>query len=443
MRVEDEHPRQAAGRDAVERVGEERASGPVAPMPPGATDSIQREDQGLTPRRGSALEVLGVATRLGLTSFGGPIAHIGYFREEYVARRKWVDEQAYADIVALCQFLPGPASSQVGISLGILRAGLLGGVAAWVGFTLPSALALLAFAYGVQGFGAIDAGWLQGLKIVAVAVVAQAVWGMARSLAPDRERATIAILSAIAFLAWPVAAGQVLVIAAAGLIGWRLLPPPALPSTLHLHVPIGRWLGVGAWALFFGLLVVLPLLRQVVDSQPLALFDSFYRVGSLVFGGGHVVLPLLQGEVVTPGWVSTEHFVAGYGAAQAVPGPLFTFAAYLGAVMQLGPSGAPGAALALGAIFLPAFLLVIGALPLWHALRSRSGFQSALRGINAAVVGLLAAALYHPVWTSAIHEAADFALALAAFGLLVFWKVPPWLVVGLTALSGAAIAVTR
>lgn len=398
--------------------------------------------ESLTPERsgGSALEVLAVATRLGLTSFGGPVAHLGYFREEYVARRKWVDEQAYADLVALSQFLPGPASSQVGISLGILRAGLPGGLAAWLGFTLPSALALLAFAYGVQVLGAIDAGWLEGLKIVAVAVVAQAVWGMARSLAPDRERATMAILAAIAFLAWPVATGQVLVIVVAGLIGWRLLPAPTFPPERHLEVPVGRWLAISTWVLFFGLLLGLPLLRQVVNSQSLVLFDSFYRVGSLVFGGGHVVLPLLQGEVVSPGWVSDERFVAGYGAAQAVPGPLFTFAAYLGSLMQVGPGGATGAAIALIAVFLPSFLLVIGALPLWHTLRIRSGFQSALRGINAAVVGLLAAALYHPVWTSAIHEPADFALALAAFGLLVLWKLPPWLVVALSALGGAAVA---
>jgi chromate transporter len=440
--MSDERTPQGAGTEAGEPGGPREGVSQSGTDPAGAGPE-RRDPHEEAAARGSALEVLGVATRLGLTSFGGPIAHIGYFREEYVARRKWIDEQSYADLVALCQFLPGPASSQLGISIGIFRAGLLGGLAAWVGFTLPSALALLAFAYGVQGLGDLDAGWLQGLKLVAVAVVAQAVWGMARTLTPDRERATIAILAAITFLAWPVAAGQVLVIVAGGLIGWRLLPAPALPPALHLRIPIGRWLGIMAWVLFFGLLLGLPLVRQVVESESLAVFDSFYRVGSLVFGGGHVVLPLLQGEVVTPGWVSTEHFVAGYGATQAVPGPLFTFAAYLGAVMVTGPGGATGAALALGAVFLPSFLLVIGSLPLWHALRSRAAFQAALRGINAAVVGLLAAALYHPVWTSAVNEPADFALALAAFGLLVLWKMPPWLVVILSAVAGAAIALIR
>ena len=390
--------------------------------------------------RGSALEVLAVATRLGLTSFGGPIAHLGYFRDEYVVRRRWVDEQVYADLVALCQFLPGPASSQVGIALGTLRAGLLGGLAAWLGFTLPSALALTLFALVIRGADVSQAGWLHGLKVVAVAVVAQAVWGMARSLAPDRERATIAILAAIAVLAWPTAAGQVLVIALAGLVGWRLLPAADLPPGLELRSPVGRRLGLAAWVVFFGLLLGLPLLRQLAPSQPLAVFDSFFRVGSLVFGGGHVVLPLMQAEVVPPGWVTNEQFVAGYGAAQAVPGPLFTFAAYLGAVMGPEPNGWAGATLALVAVFLPSFLLVIGALPLWGMVRARPGFQAALRGINAAVVGLLLAALYTPVWTSAVRSAADFGLALAAFGLLTLWKAPPWLVVALTAAAGAALA---
>jgi chromate transporter len=392
------------------------------------------------PPHGSALEVLGVSTRLGLTSFGGPIAHLGYFREEYVARRRWLDEQAYADLVALCQFLPGPASSQVGIAVGMLRAGFLGGVAAWLGFTLPSALALVAFAYGVQGVGAADAGWLHGLKVVAVAVVAQAVWGMARSLCPDRERATVAIVAALAALAWQTAAGQVLVIAASGLVGWRLLPgAPAMPAP-HVRFPVSRRLGMAALAVLGAALLALPLVRQVTADRALAVFDSFFRTGSLVFGGGHVVLPLLQAEVVPPGWVTNEQFVAGYGAAQAVPGPLFTFSAYLGAVMAAGPGGVAGAALALVAVFLPSFLLVAGALPFWEDLRRRPAFQAALRGINAGVVGLLLAALYHPVWTSAIGTAADFGLAVAAFGLLVFWKMPPWLVVVLAALSGAALA---
>jgi chromate transporter len=389
---------------------------------------------------GSALEVLGVTTRLGLTSFGGPIAHLGYFRDEYVVRRQWLDDQTYVDLVALCQFLPGPASSQVGIAVGILRAGLLGGLAAWVGFTLPSALALLLFAYGVEAIGAADAGWLHGLKIVAVAVVAQAVWGMARSLCPDRERATIAVVAALVALAAPTAVGQVLVIALAGLVGWRLLGASAPAATPTLRVPVGRRTSLVAWVLFFGLLVGLPLLRQVAPSLPLAVFDSFYRVGSLVFGGGHVVLPLLQAEVVPPGWVTNEQFIAGYGAAQAVPGPLFTFAAYLGAVMPAPLRGVSGAALALVAIFLPSFFLVVGALPWWHTLRGQAGFQAALRGINAAVVGLLLAALYQPVWTSAITSVADFGLALVGAGLLMIWKVPPWLVVVISALGGALLA---
>jgi chromate transporter len=394
--------------------------------------------------RGSALEVLRVATYLGLTSFGGPVAHLGYFHEEYVVRRRWLDEETYADIVALCQFLPGPASSQVGMAIGILRAGLRGALAAWLGFTLPSAALLIAFAYGVQRTGDVgDAGWLHGLKVAAVAVVAFAVWGMARTLTPDRERATMAIAAAIVALAWPSAAMQVLIIAAAGLIGWRLLPASAPAARGHLRVPIGRRLGVAAWVLFFGLLIGLPLLNAVRPGHVLALVDSFYRAGSLVFGGGHVVLPLLQTAVVPPGWVTNEEFIAGYGAAQAVPGPLFTFAAYLGAVESPEPNGVAGGLVALVAIFLPSFLMVTGALPLWDALRGRPSFQSVLRGINAAVVGLLLAALYDPVWTSAIESRGDFGLALAAFGLLALWKAPPWLVVLFSALGGAALAAVQ
>jgi chromate transporter len=396
-------------------------------------------DAGATRQAGSPFEVLAVATRLGLTSFGGPVAHLGYFREEYVNRRKWVDEGTYAELVALCQFLPGPASSQVGIGLGIIRAGLLGGVMAWIGFTMPSALAMVLFGLGVQRLDVADAGWLHGLKIVAVAVVAQAVWGMARSLCPDRERATIAILAAIAVLAFPTAAGQLLTIAVAGLVGWKLLPMAEAPADRAVRVPVSRRAAIVALVLFFGLLIGLPILRQLTSSQALAVFDSFYRVGSLVFGGGHVVLPLLWAEVVPNGWVTNEQFTAGYGAAQAVPGPLFTFAAYLGTVMQQPPNGVAGGALALVAVFLPSFFLVMGALPLWDTVRARPSFQAALRGINAAVVGLLGAALYSPVWTSAILGPADFALGLAAFGLLMFWKTPPWLVVLLAALGGAVL----
>ncbi|HXV78526.1 MAG TPA: chromate efflux transporter [Candidatus Binatia bacterium] len=391
--------------------------------------------------QGSFLEVLGVAARLGLTSFGGPIAHLGYFHEEYVKRKKWIDEQTYADLVALCQFLPGPASSQVSLAVGIARAGLSGGFAAWLGFTLPSALALIAFAYGVGAFAsAADAGWLHGLKVVAVAVVAQAVWGMARSLCPDRERATIAILASLVTLAWPTAIGQILSIAIAGIVGLAIFPGTALSSPSQLRFPVRKKTGIAAWIIFFALLLGLPLLRQLHPSHALEVFDSFFRVGSLVFGGGHVVLPLLQTEVVGPGWVTSEQFVAGYGAAQAVPGPLFTFSAYLGAVMGPEPNGWTGAMLALVAIFLPSFLLVIGALPFWDALRTMPIFQSALKGINAAVVGLLLTALYRPVWTSAIYSPADFALGLVAFGLLMFWKCPPWLVVLFTAIGGEIIS---
>ncbi|MET0586400.1 MAG: chromate transporter [Candidatus Binatia bacterium] len=403
---------------------------------PVATTEVAQNQSG-----GSFFEVLRVSTRLGLTSFGGPIAHLGYFHEEYVQRRKWIDEQSYADLVALCQFLPGPASSQVSIAIGIARARLLGGLAAWIGFTLPSALALVAFAFGIGAFASTaDAGWLHGLKIVAVAVVAQAVWGMACSLCPDRERATIAIIASIVTLTWPNAVGQLSSIAVAGLVGLFAFRDTSSTSLSHMRFPIGKKLGVAAWMVFFILLVGLPLVRLIVSSHTLEVFDSFFRVGSLVFGGGHVVLPLLQTEVVGPGWVSNEQFVAGYGAAQAVPGPLFTFSAYLGAVMATEPNGWTGAALALVAIFLPSFLLLTGALPFWDLLRSMPAFQSALKGINAAVVGLLLTALYNPVWTSAIHSPADFGLGVISFGLLMFWKCPPWLVVMLTAVGGEALA---
>ena len=385
------------------------------------------------------LEVLGVSTRLGLTSFGGPIAHLGYFRDEYVVRRRWIDEAHYADLVALCQFLPGPASSQVGMALGIIRAGLWGGVAAWLGFTLPSALALVIFAYGLQAMDVADAGWLHGLKVVAVAVVAQAVWGMARNLAADRARASVAILAALAVLASRTAATQVLVIVAGGLVGWMLLPAAGTSATTTGRVPVGKAVGVAFLTLFFALLVGLPLAAHAFPHHALSVFDSFYRAGSLVFGGGHVVLPLLQAEVVPPGWVTNEQFIAGYGAAQAVPGPLFTFAAYLGAVMRQPPNGWLGGAWALAAVFFPSYLLVVGTLPFWELLRWRPSFQAALRGVNAAVVGLLLAALYDPVWTSAITGPADFGLALVAFGLLMFWRLPSWLVVLITAAGGAVV----
>ena len=390
---------------------------------------------------GSAAEVFWTFLRLGLTSFGGPVAHLGYFRAECVERRNWLDEHSYADIVALCQFLPGPASSQVGMGLGILRAGLPGALAAWIGFTMPSALAMLLFGYGVSRLGDMSgAAWLHGLKIVAVAVVAQAVWGMARNLAPDRERATIAVGAAILVLAVPTALGQIGAILAGGVIGRLFLSERAVvrPHTpLAMHVP--RSWSVVAAILFFLLLVGLPPLAAMFPSRALDIFDSFYRSGSLVFGGGHVLLPLLQAEVVPPGWVTDDAFLAGYGAAQAVPGPLFTFAAYLGAVMEPPLNGWAGGLLCLGAIFLPSFLLLVGALPFWDVLRRLRSVQAALLGINASVVGLLLAALYRPVWTSAIFGPADFALGLVAFLLLTLWAVPPWLVVILGAVAAAAI----
>jgi chromate transporter len=391
---------------------------------------------------GTAVEVFWTFLRLGLTSFGGPVAHLGYFRAECVERRHWLDEHSYADIVALCQFLPGPASSQVGMSLGILRAGLPGALAAWVGFTMPSALVLILFGYGVSELGSLSgAAWLHGLKIVAVAVVAQAVWGMAKSLAPDRERATVAVGAAILALAVPTALGQVGAIVAGAAIGRVFLSDrtAARPHT-PLAVRVPRSWSVVAAILFFALLLGLPLLAAAVPSRALALFDSFYRSGSLVFGGGHVVLPLLQAEVVPPGWVTNDAFLAGYGAAQAVPGPLFTFAAYLGTVMEPPVNGWIGGLLCLAAIFLPSFLLLVGALPYWDMLRRLPAVQAALLGINAAVVGLLLAALYRPVWTSAIFGPADFALGLVAFLLLTLWAVPPWLVVILGAVAAGAVA---
>ena len=394
----------------------------------------------------AVLEVFIVFLRLGLTSFGGPVAHLGYFRQEIVVRRGWLDEAAYADLVALCQFLPGPASSQVGIALGIRRAGLPGGFAAWLGFTAPSAVALIVFAYGVALFGDLEsAGWLRGLKTAAVAVVALAVWGMAGNLCPDRSRAGIAIAATVAVLAWPTSWGQLLVIAAAGAIGWSFLKADPSDGPGEQQFGVNRVVAVACLAVLGVMLLGLPVLQRAVAaasiSEPLEVFDSFFRAGSLVFGGGHVVLPLLKELVVAPGWVTNSEFIAGYGAAQAVPGPLFTFSAYLGTSLDVGhgPMGWAGGLFALGAMFLPSFLLVVGAVPFWDRLRGWSSFGGALRGVNAAVVGLLLAALYDPVWTSAIHGAEDFALALLALGLLAIWKWPPWLVVVLSALAGQGL----
>lgn len=379
--------------------------------------------------------------RLGLTSFGGPVAHLGYFREEFVVRRRWLAESSYADLVALCQFLPGPASSQVGMALGLTRAGYAGALAAWLGFTLPSALAMIVFALALATQGsAVPTGVLHGLKLVAVAVVAQAVWGMARNLCPDARRVTLMAVATGLVLLAPLPVVEVGVIAAAGLAGVFLCP--AAPAAAHeaLAVPIGRRSGAFWLVLFALLLVGLPLAAQQFPSAALIRFDTFYRAGALVFGGGHVVLPLLQAEVVPNGWLNQETFLAGYGAAQAVPGPLFTFAAFLGAASITAPNGLAGGFLCLLAIFAPAFLLVVGAMPFWESLRRSRSMQSALAGINAAVVGLLLAALYDPVWTSAIHGPRDFALALLALVALMFWKLPPWLVVFAAAGLGAIVA---
>ncbi len=387
-------------------------------------------------------EIFLAALKLGLSSFGGPIAHIGYFRDEYVEKRKWLDERSYADLVALCHSLPGPASSQVGIAVGIGRGGLLGGLAAWLGFTIPSAALLIAFAYGVTEFDDLFAGdWLRGLKIVAVAVVAYALWGMAKSLASTNKTATIAVASAVVILLWNSPFALVLVILAAAILGRLFLESSEedIASTAPRSA-IGKRLGIASLVIFFGLLFALPLLRQGFESQWLDVFDSFFRSGSLVFGGGHVVLPVLQSEVVQPGWVTDEQFIAGYGAAQAVPGPLFTFSAYLGTVMDGAVSGWGGAIFALVAIFMPSFLIVVGVLPFWNSLRGNVNFRASLVGVNAAVVGFVAAALYDPVWTTAVATPRDFALAVSAFVLLSVWRWPPWLVVLLTAVAGFGLS---
>jgi chromate transporter len=377
--------------------------------------------------------------KLGLTSFGGPVAHLGYYREEFVVRRRSLSEESYVDLVALCQFLPGPASTQTAIGIGLSQAGLRGGLAAWCGFTLPSALAMILFAYGVTHMeAAARSDWLHGLKVVAVAVVAQAIWGMAKALCPDRPRGSLAIFAALLTLTWPGVTGQLAAIAVGALIGLTLLryaePVNHQPQLFRL----GRGLSLASLGLFCLLLLLLPLLARD-GGHALALFDSFYRTGSLVFGGGHVVLPLLQAEMVGPGWINNDLFLAGYGAAQAVPGPLFTFAAYLGAAGLQTPNGWLGGLLCLLAIFLPSLLLLVGILPFWDVLRRNRRVRAALVGVNAAVVGLLLAAFYNPIWRSGILSAADFMLALAAFGLLVLWKAPPWLVVAATGLGAALV----
>ncbi len=390
----------------------------------------------------SPLAIFWIFLRLGCTSFGGPIAHIGYFRTEFVERRKWLDDAAFADLVAICQFTPGPASSKVGIALGASRAGIPGALAAWLGFTLPSALILIVFGYGLEVMGpdALHAGWLHGLKIAAVAVVTQAVLSMGRQLCPDRTRASFAVVAAIVVLSWHSALSQIAAIAVAAIAGWRWLPRAALPASAHLDFGISRRLAWTAWTLFAALLAFLPALASFTGNHAVALFDSFYRAGSLVFGGGHVVLPLLRAEVVPPGWVGDDQFLAGYGVAQAVPGPLFTFAAYLGTVAKGAPSGWAGGVLALAAIFLPAFFLALAPLPFWSTWRAHPAIRASLSGVNAAVVGVLLAALYDPIFTTSVRRPLEFALALAAFALLFFWRLSPLWVVVFAAAGGELIA---
>lgn len=388
-------------------------------------------------------EVFSAFLKLGLTSFGGPIAHLGYFRDELVVRRKWIDEAGYADLVALCQFIPGPASSQVGFCLGIMRAGgLAGGLVAWFAFTMPSAFVLLAFALAAAAFtGPVADGFLHGLKLVAVAVVAQAIWGMARNLTPDRTRAAIALVAMAIVTLLAGSWGQIGAITMGAVTGMALCrgDGTATGSAAHPKFPVSRAAAIVALILFAGLLLLPPLLAGPLGGQGLRLFDAFYRSGALVFGGGHVVLPLLQAETVTPGWITPQVFLAGYGLAQAVPGPLFTFAAYLGAMMSTPPTGFAGAAIALVAVFTPGLALIYGMLPFWDRLRLLGGAQSAMRGTNAAVVGILGAALYDPVWTSAVLSPRDFALALTGFLALTMWETPPWIVVVGLAIAGLLI----
>ena len=381
----------------------------------------------------SLLEIFLVSTRLGLTSFGGPTAHLGYFHEEYVRRRKWMGEKSYADLVALAQFLPGPASSQVGIGIGVMHAGILGGIISFIGFTLPSVIALILFALLLTGFDIGNAGWIHGLKIVAVAIVAHAIIGMAKNLTPDLKRKAIAIFALIGTLLWQSAFTQVGVILIAAFFGFLLFKQHDKVEITKSNFPITKRVSMICLLLFFGLLFLLPLIKEVTGSYWVAMFDSFYRSGSLVFGGGHVVLPLLEQELVPIGWISEESFLAGYGATQAVPGPLFTFAAYLGAVMK----GWRGGLVATLAVFLPAFLLILGALPFWDVLRNNPKIKGAIMGVNAAVIGILISAFYFPIWTSSILAPIDFALAAILFSMLAYWKLPPWIIVLTGAIGGS------
>ncbi|MGX9136400.1 chromate transporter [Rummeliibacillus sp. JY-2-4R] len=385
------------------------------------------------------LEILMVSAKLGLTSFGGPIAHLGYFYEEYVRRKKWIDEKNYVDLVALSQFLPGPASSQVGIGIGVSRGGIIGGILSFLGFTLPSVIALMIFASMLHTFGIEDASWINGLKIVAVVIVAHAVLGMAKNQTPDIPRKAIALFALVITLLWQTAFTQIGVITVAGIVGYFLYrdQPINKDQTTVTLFPISRRVGYFCLILFFVLLIFLPILSNLTSSKWISAFDHFYRSGSLVFGGGHVVLPMLEQEFVPTGWLNTQQFLTGYGAAQAVPGPLFTFAAYIGTIIN----GWQGGLFATFAIFLPAFLLIIGSLPFWNVLRNNPKIIGALLGVNASVVGILISALYSPIWTSSIQSSIDFALAAILFFMLVYWKLPPWIVVVTGAVGG--ILITR
>lgn len=381
------------------------------------------------------LEIFLVSTKLGLTSFGGPTAHLGYFHTEYVRRRKWMDEKSYADLVALSQFLPGPASSQVGIGIGVMRGGVLGGITSFIGFTFPSVLVLMIFASLLTTFDISDAGWIHGLKIVAVVVVAHAIMGMAKNLTPDIERKSLALFALVGTLLFQSAFTQVGVIIIAAVIGFLIYRNHAdNDDAITTKFPIGKFFSAICLVLFFVLLFALPVLREITGSYWIAFVDSFYRAGSLVFGGGHVVLPLLEQELVPQGWITEEAFLAGYGATQAVPGPLFTFASYLGTVMN----GWIGGLVATVTIFLPAFLLILGALPFWDMLRNNPKVRGAVMGANAAVIGILISALYTPIWTSSIFEPIDFALAAILFTMLVYFKLPPWVIV-VTGLIGGTL----
>jgi chromate transporter len=407
------------------------------------TDDAGRERRpaadGASPSR---LDIFWVALRLGLTSFGGPIAHLGYFHHEYVTRRRWVDEETYADLVALSQSFPGAASSKLGISIGMVKGGLWGGFLAWVGFTLPSAVLMTALGLSAARLNEDAEGWIHGLVVVAVAVVALAVWQLWLRLAPDRSRSTILVAATIAMLVFSTdtRATIVAVIIGGAAAGWLFLRDHVDAAAREPLVDFGHRLAAGAAIAFVALLVLLPIARNAVDAQAVDTADAFYGSGALVFGGGHVVLPLLESEVLETGWVDEQTFIAGFGAAQAVPGPVFTFSSYLGAAMGPEPNGIPGSLLALAAVFLPSFLIVVATMPSFGALRANGTVRAVLRGVNASVVGILLATLYDPLWTSAIEQTSDFALALGAFGALAIWRLPPWLVVVLTATGAGLIS---